>query len=161
MSLITTFAAHSGKYGKLIFAGMKAVEVGKATMAAFSAHNLALANPPGPPTTIPMAEAVLALGLSKAAMIAATAIGSVAGGGIGGGGAGGGGTITTPSAIEPTFQPATTVQNQKREVNIYIEGDSINDEEYLERWAEKISEMVEDSEIRLIASNSKYAEELA
>jgi hypothetical protein len=41
---------------------------------------------------------------------------------------------------------------EKGRVNIYIEGDVLADELYIEMLAEKISEAVEGSEVHLIAS---------
>jgi hypothetical protein len=55
---------------------------------------------------------------------------------------------------------ALTRGTERPSVTINIQGDSINDEEYLERWAEKISIMVQDRDVRLIASDSKFAEQL-
>jgi hypothetical protein len=40
-------------------------------------------------------------------------------------------------------------------VNIYIEGDYIGDETYLENLMERISEMVEGNETRLVASETR------
>jgi hypothetical protein len=153
----TVAAQFSSKTAKAIFGVTRAFEFGKATMAAFAAFNQALAMPPGPPVTIPMASWALAAGLSNAAAIAATTYGQLSSGGAAA--APGGGAAR---AVVPAPEPLSGVEagDQVRQVNIYIQGDSINDEEYLERWAEKMSEMVEGSEIRLVASNSKFAEEL-
>jgi hypothetical protein len=153
----TVAAQFSSKTAKAIFGVTRAFEFGKATMAAFAAYNQALAMPPGPPVTIPMASWALAAGLSNAAAIAATSYGQLSSGGASA--APGGGAA---SAVVPAPEPVNVAESggQAPQINIYIEGDSINNEEYLERWAEKISEMVEGSEIRLVASNAKFAEGL-
>jgi len=72
-----------------------------------------------------------------------------------------GSTAVTPvSAV--TGLPITGDQFQGGStLTINIEGDFIGDEAYLEMLAEKISEAVENSDIRLVASEARYAGALA
>jgi hypothetical protein len=56
--------------------------VASATVSALQAHNLALATPPGPPETLPLAGWTLATGLAKVALIAAQTIKGFAYGGM-------------------------------------------------------------------------------
>ena len=147
------------KDSKALFAVTKALEVGQAVMAAYAASNLALAHPPGPPSTIPLAAAVLKTGLLNAAAIAATGFAQVVA--SGGGGATGGGTYTSPAVTTPSGITDYQDTGEKKEtLTINIQGDFIGDEAYIEMLAEKISEAVEDKDVTLIASNSQYAEAL-
>jgi len=143
------------KQGKAQFAMQKAWQVGQAVMAAFLAHNLALANPPGPPATIPLAAAALKQGLIGAGAIAAASIGQIASYS----GGGGGGTITSPSY--PAYTPPSFGEENKGSLTINIQGDVIGDESYIEMLAEKISDAVENRDVILVASNAKYSENLS
>jgi len=144
-----------GKLGEKIFLVMKGIEVAKATAAAFSASNLALANPPGPPFTIPLAAAVLATGLANAASIAAIAIGQTKTGSVSGGNI----AYTSDIGMSPVVSAAETEKTGTLIINVY--GDYIGEEGYLEMLAEKMSEAVEDKNVRLVASNAQYAEALS
>ena len=146
------------KQGKAQFAMQKAWQVGMAVMAAFLAQNLALATPPGPPYTIPLAAAVLKQGLLGAAAIAAASIGEIATYGGGGGGGGGGGTIATPTY--PAYTPEYYGDQKMGTLTINIHGDMIGDEGYIEMLAEKISDAVENRDVIFVASNAKYADKV-
>lgn len=75
--------------------------------------------------------------------------------------AGEGGAVGTYAASPITGLPEYSTQAEQRgTVQIIIQGDSINDEEYLERWAEKVSELVEKKDVRLVASSSRFADQL-
>jgi hypothetical protein len=154
-SLASALLSVAGASSKQIFAVTKALEFGQAIMAAHAAYNLALANPPGPPWTIPIAEAARAAGYLNAAAIAATALGQMA---MSSNGNVGRGTYTSPVVTTAggglTDVPVTG--EQKGQVNIYLEGDLLADQYYIELLAEKLSEAVEDKEVRLISSKSKY-----
>lgn len=143
------------KQGKAQFAMQKAWQVGQAVMAAWLAHNLALANPPGPPWTEPLAAAALKQGLIGAGAIAAASIGQIASYS----GGGGGGAITSPSY--PAYTPPSFGEENKGTFHIHIEGPVIGDESYIEMLAEKISEAVENRDVILVSSNAKYAENLS
>jgi len=77
-SLGQAMLAFAGVNSKQIFLITKAFQVGTAIAAAYTAYAMALAHPPGPPTTIPIAKAALASGLWAAAGVAATALASFA-----------------------------------------------------------------------------------
>jgi len=162
MNIMVAIRAFTGKENKVIFAMAKGLEVAKATMSAFAAATMALASPPGPPWTIPLSHAVLGMGLANAAAIAAVGIAEM--GAMGGGG--GGGAIATgqvPLAPVPYASPipAGEQAGQLPTLTINIQGDFIGDESYIEMLAEKISKAVEDRDVRLIASNSRFAEALS
>jgi hypothetical protein len=115
----------------------------------------------GPALGIAAAAAAVAAGMARVAAISSTEPGGGAGGGAGGGGGGAVGTYpASPTTGLPTGYPQGGGDEARGGVTIYIQGDSINDEEYLERWAEKISKMVEDRDVRLVSSSSKFAEKL-
>jgi len=144
------------RHSKTLFYMEKAMAVAEATIQAFLAYNMALANPPGPPWTIPLATSVLALGLANAGLIAATAIGSGGGaGGAGGGAAIGGGAIGTYPASVTGVPKIAEEQEQKGQLTIYIEGDILAEEYYIEKLAEKISNAVEDYDVRLVSTEAK------
>ncbi|MCK9326037.1 MAG: tape measure protein [Bacteroidales bacterium] len=148
--------AWGGKLGEKIFLVMKGVEIAKATMSAFSAANQALASPPGPPSTVPLAAAVLAYGLANVASIAATAIGQTKSGSVSSG------NISYTSDLSTGLGATTTdAAETTGSLTINIQGDYIGDEGYVEMLAEKISEAVEDKNVRLVASNAQYAEALS
>jgi len=140
---------------KKLFLLLKAAEFAKAIVAAHAASALALANPPGPPATIPLAASVLAWGYANAAVLAATNIAAGMAGGGGGVSIGAGvGTVGTYPV-----SPATGLPEEPEEIKptttIIVEGDFYGDEEFLDRLAERISEAVENREVRLISSGVK------
>jgi hypothetical protein len=101
--------AASGSQSAALFYITKGFAVAQATINAFLASTQALAHPPGPPETIPMAELVLDMGLASAAAIAATAfMGSP--GGAGAVAASAGMPTYTPPAVSgsATSTPAAT-----------------------------------------------------
>lgn len=148
----------SGKIAKGVFIAARAFEISKATIAAFAAYNQALAYPPGPPATIPMAAWALGAGLSNAAAIAATTFGQLSSGGAA---SSPGGSIAQPVSLQP--EPiAPVAESGQAVVNIHFEGDvNIEDEAYIEKLAEKISEAVEGRDVYLAASNARFAENLS
>ena len=100
---------------------------------------------------------VMAWTVANVALIAAAGVArgvSVAGGGTGGSF----GASTGTYAASPIT--GTPEEERRGNLTIIIEGDFIGDEAYIEMLAEKISEAVEDRNVRLIASNSRYAEAL-
>jgi len=165
-ALMQAAAAFGLQDSKVLFYGMKAIETAKAVISAFSAANLALATPPGPPATIPLSQATLAMGLANAAAIAATAIGQ---------GSGRGGAKTVPTGglgVTPTLTPggpAVPVASTFGQpgagaagpVNVYLYGDFLNDEDALIKWADKMSELVRDRAIVFHASHATEAEGIA
>jgi hypothetical protein len=112
----------SGKQSQALFYLMKAAAVAQAVINAWLAYTFALATPPGPPYTIPLAKMALAMGLAGAAAIAATAfMSSSTGAGVGGTATGG----TAP--VVQTTETATATTEQKTEarplvVNLYNYG---------------------------------------
>lgn len=158
------FFQYFGKQNKAAFAAFKAVSIAQTIIDTYKAAQgaySAMASIPyiGPALGIAAAAAAVAAGMARVAAISSTEPGGGAGGGAGGGGAVG--TYpASPTTGLPTGYPQGGGDEARGGVTIYIQGDSINDEEYLERWAEKISKMVEDRDVRLVSSNSKFAERL-
>jgi len=159
MNIGRAIQAFTGRQSKTIFGIMKAVEVGKATMAAFSASTLALANPPGPPWTIPLSKSVLMMGLANAAAIAATAIGQMTG--AGGAGMGAISTGAVPSAPVPYASSDVALSREVRATtNIYIQGDFIGEETWIDYLIEKLNQAGEARDVYIYASHARTAEEL-
>lgn len=130
--------SYAGASTKQIFLIQKGVEVAQATMAAFTASNLALANPPGPPWTITLSKKVLTVGLMNAAAIAATSVGQMA---MSSGGNVGGGTHTSPTVTTPVVDPALTrPQDTRGRVTINIHGDVLGDDLVIDHLVERINE---------------------
>ena len=75
-----------GQKSKAMFKITKALNLAETVTSTWTAATKALAAPPGPPATIPMAAAVAAMGLANVARISATSFGGGAAGGGGGGG---------------------------------------------------------------------------
>ena len=143
--LLKAFTILAGKESKAVFAIGKALQISQALVAAYAAFNQALAHPPGPPTTIPVAAAALAAGLGNVATIAAASFG-------GRGGGGGGAIAATPTTPTPTPVTETQFADSQPTYTFNIEGDVLADEGYIEKIAEKFSEAVEGREVRLVAS---------
>lgn len=155
-----------GKHSKTAFTAFKAAAIAQTIIATYSAAQKsydALADIPyiGPALGAAAAAAAIAAGMARVAAIQSTTPE---------GGAGGGAVGTypaSPSTGLPTSRtpaPAPITQGPGQGgpgVYIHIEGDSINDEAYLEQWAEKISKLVENRDVYLMASNSQYAESLS
>ena len=152
IGLGTALLNFAGTNSEAIFAITKGLEVGQAIMAAYAASNLALANPPGPPTTIPLAAAVLKSGLWNAAAIGAVALGQFAAS-SGGGGSVGGGTYTSPTITTPGVTDYNTMPEEERRgtLTINIQGDILN-EEYIDLIVEKINE-AEDRDVFINQAN--------
>jgi len=163
IGLGTALLNFAGTNSEAIFAITKGMEVGIAVMAAFTASNLALAHPPGPPTTIPLAAATLKAGLWNAAAIGAVALGQFAassnsGGGSVGSGAVGGGTYTSPTVTTGVTDYDTMPEEEKRgTLTINIQGDILN-EEYIDMIVEKINE-ADDRDVFINQTN--YAKALS
>jgi len=108
---------------KKIFKITKVARIAQATTDSYRAFNAALANPPGPPFSIPQAGAALALGLAQVARISKT---SFSGGGGSGGGAGGGGkgsttgTVPNPIRSPQPIQPTAQAQAKPTKVDITV-----------------------------------------
>lgn len=156
--MFSALYALSDKNVKALFYLERAAAVAEAIVQAHLAYAMALASPPGPPWTVPYAKSILALGLANAGVIAATAIGQ----GPGGAGAGGAGGAVGTYPASPSGVPEIRGEGgeERATLTINVQGDFIGDEGYIEMLAEKISEAVEDRDVRLIASDSRFAERL-
>jgi hypothetical protein len=156
MNLGMAMLNFAGVNSEAIFAVQKGFEVGLAVMAAFTASNLALATPPGPPYTAPLAAATLKAGLLNAGIIAATAIGQAAA--SGNTGATGAGSYVSPVVTAPVSAPATVadpaISESKPTYTIYVDT-LYGSEEYVQHLAELISESVENNDVRLVASQAQ------
>ena len=150
--LFTAGLQLAGVEGKKLFIIQKSIDVGMAIMSAYKASAMALAHPPGPPTTIPLASMVLKTGLLSAAAIAATTIGQMtAPSGSVGGGTYISPTVTTPEEILPT------TEERRGSLTINIQGDLIGDDAFIDDLVERIN-AAEDRDVFINQTN--YATEL-
>jgi len=159
MNIGRAIQAFVGTENKVVFGMMKAVEVAKATMAAFTASNMALASPPGPPWTIPLAQSVLMMGLANAAAIGAVAIGQIAGIGGASPGAGSTGAVTAApvSYASPDVEPVRA--EGRPTMNIYIR-EFVGEESYIDYLIERINQAGQDRDVYVYATHAGSAEEL-
>lgn len=122
VGLMQAFAGKSKKASKalmLIQGALSAYQIYASTEAAAA---LALAQPPGPPTTIPFAAAISASGKIKAgAVLAGAATGAFSGGGGGGGGA----TSSPISRPSGSSSPASEAPQQHRVIDIRLDDDAV------------------------------------
>lgn len=121
VGLMQSFAGKSKKASKalmLIQGALSAYQIYASTEAAAA---LALAQPPGPPSTIPFAASISAAGKLKAgAVLAGAATSSFSGGG----GSGGGSSSATPRNPAPTNAPTTPLE-RNRVVDVRLDDDAI------------------------------------
>jgi len=126
--------------GKKQFKLYKALAIAEAGIATYSAYNKALAAPPGPPATIPLAASILVMGLAKVRQIAMMQPGT----GIGGGGGGGGATTNfgaRPPAGGLLGQDEEERMDKPDKYTIIIENiHGSADEEFADMLAEKIAD---------------------
>ncbi|MGR9045623.1 MAG: phage tail length tape measure family protein [Gammaproteobacteria bacterium] len=152
-----------GKNSEAAFSAYKAIAIGetvvntaKAAMGAYSA----MAGIPyvGPALGVAAALAAIAYG---AAQISAISSASPGGGSVGGGGGGAVGTYSAnPDTGMPNLDPAIANDNGRGTLTVIIEGNVIGNEEYAMDLATKISELVEDKNLVLVASESKTARKI-
>ena len=141
-----------------LFKIFQAFSAAHAMVSAHRAAAKALAEVPWPYNWIE-AAAEYAAGMAEVMAIRSAGAGA-------GGGASGGGSVGTYSADPYSGLPAFTSgeadkESNQRTLTINIQGDFIGDEGYIEMLAEKISGAVEDRDVRLIATSSKFAEAFA
>tara|TARA_R110000772_G_scaffold42835_3_gene99166 strand:+ start:3964 stop:6660 length:2697 start_codon:yes stop_codon:yes gene_type:complete len=122
VGLMQSFAGKSKKASKalmLIQGALSAYQIYASTEAAAA---LALAQPPGPPTTIPFAAAISTSGKIKAGAVLAGA----ATGAFSGGGGGGGGSPSSPiSRPSGTTSPSNEAPQQNRIIDIRLDDDAV------------------------------------
>jgi len=119
----TLLSAAAGK-SKAIFALSKALGVAQIVVATNVAAAEALAHPPGPPTTIPLAASVKAWGYALAA--ATGAVGLAQTFAAGGGSPGGAGGSTSVPATAREIGPSASAQPLPQTINIYIDGNLVD-----------------------------------
>jgi hypothetical protein len=139
----------SGKYNKLFFRMYQATAIANATIAGVEAavHAWNAGMKYGMPVAVAYTAASIAFTSAQIAAIASQSM-PTAPAAVGVAGVGSGAASTVPGANLGLAEE----DEERGRVNIYIEGDILADEYYLERLAEKISEAVEGNEVRLIAS---------
>ena len=162
MNLVKALGAFQKKEGKAMFIVTKGLEVAMAIMHAHQAAIGAAAavahiSIVGPALAAQQYSQWLAIGYANAAAIAATAIGQMVMGG-----AGGAGGIPATSATEPLTPTGLYVEEPEKRgaLTIIIEGDILAEDYYIDKLADKINKAVEDRDVRLISTHSKYAEQL-
>ncbi|MEO5366069.1 MAG: tape measure protein [Magnetococcus sp. WYHC-3] len=150
------FFAIMANEGETWFEVFKAIEIAEAIISTIRSGVLAfewgLETFKGPyayAAAVAAAAAAAAFGMARVYQIMSTSPGS------GSAAVSGGGAMPTYSAAPNTGIPDE--QDQRTTLTINIEGDFIGDEAYIEMLAEKISEAVEDKNVRLVASDAKYA----
>jgi len=159
------FFQHFGQQNKAAFTAFKGVAIAQTVIDTYKAAQgaySAMASIPyvGPALGVAAAAAAVAAGMARVSSISSMEPG---GGSVSGGGGGGGGVgairayAASPASGLPLGIPAGA-QEQKAALTINIQGDYIGDEGYVEMLAEKISKAVEDRDVRLVSSNSKFAE---
>lgn len=159
-NLKTTFMAFS-KDSKTMFTLYKAVAIAqavvegaKSAVSAYSAGWQAGGPYAGPALSAAYLAASIAATGAQIMTIARTEIGSS-------GQLSPGGVPATPTYPVSPDTGLPTGNNTGSSFTVYIEGDFIGDEAYIEKLAEKINEGVEDRDVRLVASHSQYAEAMA
>lgn len=127
---LNAMASFTDGKSKVMFAVTKAVAVAQAIVAAHLASAQALASPPGPPYTIPLAASVLGWGYANAALTAAVAIGQ----GVSGNGAPWSGSASPSgnSSSPVVTQPLPQTQQQGN-MTVNIHGPIIGED----RWVEE------------------------
>lgn len=145
-SLFGMLAQVAALGGKKTFDIYKAFALAEAGIAAYTAYNQALKNPPGPPYTYPAAAAALGMGLLRVRQIAMMKPGSSAGGG-GGGGTTGGVDTTTPTGITENLSLEEAGPEAGRNANITVVIENVHgsaDPEFARQLADEINDLVGD-----------------
>ena len=125
LNALGAFSNKSKTLSKVIRVTQGALSAYQIYASSEAAAAMALAQPPGPPYTIPFAASISLSGKARAAGVLA---GAVAGAFSGGGGGGGGGGVSVPSI--PTTSPQTA-QQQNPVNNRYVEIRGIDDDQIL------------------------------
>ena len=126
LALGTTLLSAANIKSKAIFALSKALGVAQIFVATNVAAAEALAHPPGPPTTIPLAASVKAWGYANAAATAAIGMAQTFSGGGGGGAVGGPSVVSSVPASAREIGPSASAQPLPQTINIYIDGNLVD-----------------------------------
>lgn len=119
VGLADVFNQLAGQKSSLLFNTHKAFAAGQAGMDAWRASAAALANPPGPPFTIPIASLALAQGLLAVKNILSMKPGgAVSTSGRVGGGGGGGGGISAPTVTPTPVAQAQVLAGPNITINV-------------------------------------------
>jgi len=158
-SMVNTFTT---KESMAMFVVAKAIETAMAIMHGHQAAIAAAAAVAGIPIIGPALAAEqfaqwTAIGYANAAIIAGTAIGQLAMGGGGGVSVPSMGTSTANEPVTPLDMYAGEDAEKRGTLIINLNGDVLADEYYIELLAEKISEAVEDRDVKLTATYSNTA----
>ena len=162
--LMMALGIQNEKFTALGIAISTAAEMVRAYQAAVAASTLAFASQliPGDPTSFARATAAAATamswGLANVALIGAAGIASGLSALSGSTGGSVGNVASISDATTALSQDLSTTTEEKRgELHIHLEGDVLADEYYIELLAEKISEAVEDRDVKLTATYSNKA----
>jgi len=162
MGNFATFLQQMGEKNEVAFRAFQAVSIAetiidtiKAAQSAF-AWGMKFGGPFAPAVATAAAASAVAAGMARVAQIGAMTPSSRAeSAAMGEGGMPTAQIITPEGGLE-----GRTTEEPRGQVIINIEGDFIGDEAYIEKLVEKITGAVEDKDIRLIATNTKYSEAL-
>jgi len=152
-----------GKSSQTAFGVFKAFAIAETVIKTYEAAQGAYASLAGIPIVGPALGAAAAAAAIAAGMARVAAISSQQPGSTGGVSGGGGGAVGTYSASPTTGLPdyGYGAPEKTGTLTINFQGDFIGDETYIENLVEKISDAVETRDVRLVATNSRYAEALS
>lgn len=149
----------AGRQNEFAFKAYQAFQIAEAVITGYAAAVKAW--DAGMSTGGPQAPAVAAAYAAASLAWTGAQIAAIGGASFGATGAG---TYSSPMVTTDVSSSAysTASEEEKRgTVNIYIEGNVIGDEDHIIDLAERLSEMVEDRDVRLVASNAKIADIVA
>ena len=162
------FLSSMGESNRAFFEAWKALEIAKVVASTYSSAQAAyengmIAGGPfgGPILAAAYAAAAVAAGTANIQAIMSASPGSATVSSVASTSAAGSALISDTGISPYDVTPMTEEEETKGSMNIYIEGDMLADEYYIERMAEKISEAVESYDVRLVATSSKTADALA
>lgn len=155
MSIGQAYTAWTGKQSAALFRIEQAAAIGRAVMTTYVAVNEALANPPGPPWTYPIAAAAGIFGMMNVATIAAQKPG---GGTVGGVSAPPSVTAQPPGLTPPVtpLVPTTEGEEQRGQLVINIEGDFIGDEIWIDNLVDRINEAGDERDVTIRGDLREY-----
>jgi len=144
----------SGKQNKALFRAVQAVSAGKAAIYAYQSAAKAMAEVPWP-LNVAVAASNLAFGMAQVANIMAQSPG---------GGTAVSGVPAVSTSTAPVYTPypggAMAGTEARATTNIYIQGDFIGEETWIDYLIEKLNQAGEARDVYIYASHARTAEEL-
>ncbi|MBW1706596.1 MAG: hypothetical protein JRJ86_15750 [Deltaproteobacteria bacterium] len=144
----------SGKQNKALFRAVQVVSAGKAAIYAYQSAAKAMSEVPWP-LNVAVAASNLAFGMAQVAAIMAQSPG---------GGAAAAGVPAVSTSTAPVYAPypggAMAGTEGRPTTNIYIQGDFIGEETWIDYLIEKLNQAGEARDVYIYASHARTAEEL-